>query len=147
MNINTLFAVGGLTFFIYLIYKSLKPKPLPFAPQRSGLLVAQDTGKSKVNQSKTGDASLAIERVRRRAIQGAGRVAKYKLKETHTQLGSTTGALETYFISSICPCPPSCLPYDVVYDGGDENDEFCAYDGDGTVALDAGDDTTKACGV
>lgn len=138
--------IGFASFFGYLIYSSLKPQKSPFAPQRSGLLVAQDTGKTHYNQSKTGDASLAIERVRRRAIQGHGRANKDKLKESHTQFGSSTGAVETYMISSICPCPP-CTAYDVIYDGGDDNDEFCPYDGDGITAIDAGNETTKACGL
>ena len=95
MDINTIFLIGGTSFFIYLIYSSLKPKVLPFIPQRSGLLVAQDTGKSKVNQSKTGDASLFIQKTRRAAIRSSGTPSK----ETHTQLGSTTGAIETYLVN------------------------------------------------
>lgn len=140
-----IFGVGITLLLSYIVYKSLKPVISPFVPQRTGLLVAQDTGKTKHNQSKTGDASLAIERVRRRAIQGHGRVNLTKLKETHTQKGSTTGAIETYMISSICPCPPKCNVFDIIFDGGDAGADYCEYSGDGY--LDAGDDTTKACGV
>ena len=68
-------------------------------PQRSGLLVAQDTGKSKHIQSKTGDASLSIQERRRKAIHYIGQKEKYKLRESHLQTGSTTGAIETFFIS------------------------------------------------
>lgn len=85
--------IGFASFFGYLIYSSLQPKP-SFIPQRSGLLVAQDTGKTHYNQSKTGDASLFIQKVRRKAIRGSNST----VKETHTQLGSTTGAIETYFV-------------------------------------------------
>ena len=140
-----IFGVGVTLLFSYIVYRSLKPSISPFKPERFGLLVAQDTGKTKHNQSKTGDASLHIEKVRRRTIQGQGRTELRKLKETHTQLGSTTGAMETYMISSICPCPPLCQPFDVLFDGGNESSEFCEYAGDGT--LDAGNDTTKACGL
>jgi hypothetical protein len=144
MDINTIVLIGGASLFLYIVYKSLKPVVNPFIPQRTGLLVAQDTGKSKVNQSKTGDASLAIERIRRRAIQGHGRVNKSKLKETHTQKGYTTGAMETFMISAICPCP-TCVSYDIILDGGDQTAEYCEYVGNTT--LDAGNDTTKACSV
>lgn len=94
MNINTIFVTGFVGLFGYIVYKSLKT-PTSMKPERFGLLVAQDTGKSKVNQSKTGDASLFIQKVRRAAIRGSGT----PIKETHTQLGSTTGAIETYFVN------------------------------------------------
>jgi hypothetical protein len=146
MDINMIFGVGITLLFSYLVYRSLTPSPTSFQPQRFGLLVAQDTGKTKYNQSKTGDVSLAIEKIRRRVIQGHGRANPKKLKETHTQLGSTTGAMETYMISEICPCPPKCpINDDIIFDGGDQSAEYCEYVGDET--LDAGNDTTKACGL
>lgn len=95
MNINTIFGVGITLFLSYTIYQSLKPKVSAFAPQRSGLLVAQDTGKTHHIQSKTKDASLFVQKVRRRAIRESGT----PVKETHTQLGSTTGAIETYLVN------------------------------------------------
>lgn len=94
MDINTFLVTGFVSFMGYIVYSSLKPKESPFIPQRSGLLVAQDTGKTHYNQSKTGDASLFIQKVRRKAI----RSSQTPIKETHTQLGSTTGAIETYFV-------------------------------------------------
>jgi hypothetical protein len=93
MSINIIFGVSLSLFFIYLFYSSVKPDTSK--PQRFGLLVAQDTGKSKINQSKTGDASLFIQKVRRKAIRTSGA----PIKETHTQFGSTTGAIETYFVN------------------------------------------------
>ena len=45
----------------------------PSKPSIPGLLVAQDTGKSKQIQSKTGDASMRTELQRRRTIQTVGR--------------------------------------------------------------------------
>ncbi len=95
MDINLIVGTSITLFLSYVIYQSLKPKEPIFSPQRTGLLVAQDTGKSKVNQSKTGDASLFIQKVRRKAI----RISGTPVKETHTQLGSTTGAVETYFVN------------------------------------------------
>jgi len=90
-----IFGVGITLLLSYIVYKSLKPTISPFIPQRTGLLVAQDTGKSKVNQSKTGDASLFIQKIRRSAIRNSGTLTR----ETHTQLGSTTGAIETYLVN------------------------------------------------
>jgi hypothetical protein len=95
MDINMIFGVGITLLFSYIVYSSLKPRISPFASQRTGLLVAQDTGKSKVNQSKTGDVSLFIQKVRRKAIRSSGSLTK----ETHTQRGSATGAIETYFVN------------------------------------------------
>jgi hypothetical protein len=146
MDLNTIFvSLFGILLFYAGYTAWTTPTPVTLNPVRSGLLVAQDTGKSKQIQSKTGDASLVIERLRRRAIQGHGRVHKSRIKETRTQMGSTTGAIETYIFSSICPCPPKCDPYDVIYDGGGENSEYCEIVGDGY--LDAGNATTKACGI
>ena len=95
MDISKVSLIGFTIFLSYVIYQSLKPKASPFIPQRSGLLVAQDTGKSKVNQSKTGDASLFIQKIRRATIRSSKGVPK----ESQTQLGSATGALETYFVN------------------------------------------------
>ena len=144
MDINTIFLIGGASFFIYLIYASLKPKHTSFIPQRSGLLVAQDTGKTKVNQSKTGDASLAIERVRRQTIQSVGRVNKRGIKETRTQLGSSTGAVETFMITGICPP----LPFlNLRFDGGGASSEYCNIltDTGAGVSYDAGGAECQEC--
>jgi hypothetical protein len=140
MDLNTIFlSLFGL-MFIYAGYTAwTTPTPATFNPVRSGLLVAQDTGKSKQIQSKTGDASLSIERVRRRAIQTHGRLHKSRIRETRTQIGSATGAIEM-MITSICP-----RFYDLILDGGDDLDEYCGYPGNGY--LDAGNATTKACGI
>ena len=70
----------------------------PSKPGIPGLLVAQDTGKSKQIQSKTGDASLRTELQRRRAIQTVGREKPWSIKEATYQKGSTTGAIETFFL-------------------------------------------------
>ena len=140
MDLNTIFlSLFGL-MFIYAGYTAWSaPTPVAFNPVRSGLLVAQDTGKSKQIQSKTGDASLSIELVRRRAIQGHGRLDKSRIRETRTQMGSTTGAVEM-MLTAICP-----NFYDLILDGGNEAADYCEYVGNGY--LDAGDATTKACGI
>ena len=131
----------------YLVYQFFKPSPKSVNPQRSGLLVAQDTGKSKQIQSKTGDASMQVELRRRRTIQGSGRINKSSIKETTYQKGSTTGALETFFISGICP-PIQNINEDLLYDGGGASNEYCDIlndDGSG-CAYDAGGSDTRVCG-
>jgi len=101
--------------------------------------------KTHYSQSKTGDASMVTEVRRRLAVQKVGRINQYKLKESRTQFGSTTGAVETYMLSSLGPliCPP-----DAIYDGGNQGNEFCPIlddQGNGKV-LDAGDRNVVVCG-
>lgn len=99
MDLNTIFlSLFGL-MFVYAGYVSwTTPIPVTFNPIRNGLLVAQDVGKSKQIQSKTGDASLHIEKMRRQAISAVGAAKPFSLRETTYQLGSTTGAIETFLI-------------------------------------------------
>ena len=100
MDINVL-SIGilglGIAYMGYQMYTTPKIF-IEKQPDRSGLLVAQDTSNSKQIQSKTGDASLTTERIRRKAIQGHGTLHKSRIRETRTQTGSTTGAIETFFI-------------------------------------------------
>ena len=97
---------------------------VPSAPTRTGLLVAQDTGKSKHNQSKNGDASMNTELQRRRTVQMVGRSKPESIKETVYQKGSTTGAIETFFLLSVCP-PIAQLFENLIYDAGFADDDFC----------------------
>lgn len=85
--------------FVYASYISwTSPIPVTFNPIRNGLLVAQETGKSKQIVSKTGDASMHIEKIRRQTIKSIGSANPLSLKETSYQTGSSTGAIETFFI-------------------------------------------------
>ena len=93
---------------------------------------------------------MATERYRRRAIQGVGRIHPSKIRESRTSSGSSTGAMETFMLSSICP--PIVRPVleqvvDVIqefaafiFDAGFAGDEYdLVLDGDeGGVNLDAG---------
>jgi len=156
MDLNTIFVSLFGILFLYAGYTIwTTPTPVVFNPVRSGLLVAQDTGKSKQIQSKTGDASLAIEGLRRRVIHYFGKKEPSKIRETRTGKGSATGALETYSITfPTCPCPPPRVrPCDIWYDGGYqdsyyEDEEHCRIlegeDGYGSL-LDAGNQTTEVC--
>ena len=101
-------------------------------------------GRTRDLQSLRGDASQYIELRRRQTIHQAGRLQPSKIKETKTQIGSTTGALETFMLSAVCP-KLVCCPKDIIYDGGNQNDEFCPISGSDTK--DGGNELTKVCGI
>ena len=125
-------------------------KQEPTIPKNPITPWGEDTGKTHHIQSKHGDASMMTELRRRQAIQQSGRLNKNKLKESRTQFGSSTGAMETFMLSSVCPVPcPIVCPSDIIYDGGGKTDEFCPIlDAQGSGALlDAGNQNTKACGL
>jgi hypothetical protein len=99
MDLNTIFLSLFGVMFVYGGYTAwTAPIPVTFNPMRSGLLVAQDVGRSKQIQSKTGDASLHVEKIRRGTIKSAGSAKPLSIKESTYQLGSTTGAIETFLI-------------------------------------------------
>jgi len=99
MDLNTIFLSMFGFMFVYVGYTAwTNPILIAFNPIRNGLLVAQDSGKSKQIQSKTGDTSLHIEKTRRQAIKTAGSANILSIKESVHQLGSTTGAIETFLI-------------------------------------------------
>jgi hypothetical protein len=118
--------LGLISFVVaYLTYQVWNnTSPPEFNPIRSGLLVAQDVGKTKQIQSKTGDASMVTELNRRRAIQTIGQFNDSSIKESTHQKGSTTGAIETFFLTAICP-PILAILENIVYDAGDACEEFC----------------------
>jgi hypothetical protein len=87
---------------------------------------------------------MNTELIRRRVIQAVGRLDYSKLKETRTQMGSTTGAFETFMLSTVCPLPSP----NILYDGGGPADEFCPLDDDGSgIPLDGGTHNTSLCGT
>ena len=126
-------ALGALT--IYIGYVINKPEAIVLTTPWN-----EQIGKTRSLQAK-GDASMNTELIRRRAIQASGRLDYSKLKETRTQWGSATGALETFMMSSLCPLPSP----NILYDGGSATDEFCPLDGDGSGLLDAGTHNTSLC--
>jgi len=123
-------------FFGYQKQQELNYKPI--SPWH------QQEGRTRDLQSMHGDASQYIELRRRQAIQRVGRLNPSNIKESKMQLGSTTGALETFMISGICEALP-CCPKDIIYDGGNEQDEYCPIGG--TDTKDAGNPKTKVCGI
>jgi hypothetical protein len=105
----------------------------------------EQVGRTRPIQSKTGDASMATERTRRRAVQADGRLNPRKLKETRTSTGSTTGAVETFFLSSVCPPFPKL---ELLLDADGAYGDYCAVlDGGGDLIYDGGNEDTIVCGV
>lgn len=95
---------------------------------------------------------MATELNRRRAIQGIGCREPKKIRESRTSAGTSTGAMESFFLTAICPVvsvsQPICefvfdagSPLDgnacLILDGGDE--EGIVYDG--------GNPNTIVCGI
>ena len=135
-------------YFAYLYFTL----PLEIVPERPKALWGEQVGRTRSIQSKTGDASMATELSRRRAIQQSGRISKGKLKETRTSTGSTTGAYETFFLTAICPIICAVCPQleSVIFDGGDALDDYCPIlDGDyeNSIYYDGGGIDTQICGV
>jgi len=58
----------------------------------------EQVGKTHAIQSMHGDASMSTELLRRKTIQTVGRLKPMFLKENRTQLGTATGAVETFMI-------------------------------------------------
>lgn len=147
VSINTLMLTLASLLFLYIGYSSLTIT-VPRIPETPRFLWGEATGKERSIQSKTGDASLRTELTRRQTIQGFGRVHPSKIKESRTSSGSYTGAIETFMISAICPCPPNpCPPSEnYVYDGEVYKSEYCnILSGDGTAIYDGGYPTTEVC--
>jgi hypothetical protein len=84
----------GILFLVGVGTYMARSVPKPFVP----IFNIQD-GKQRSLQAK-GDASLYIEKVRRRAIKTVGLQNPEKLRENFTQLGSATGVLETFMYNT-----------------------------------------------
>lgn len=145
----------GLLFLYGAVKYWLLPDSVKYSPTIPQLLVPQQVGKTRSIQSKTGDASMATEKNRRRAIQGVGRIHPSKIRESRTSSGSSTGAMETFMLTSICPPVVRPILEQVVevfqefaafvFDAGFAGDEYdLVLDGDqGGSNLDAGNANTN----
>lgn len=142
MDINTIFIgllILPILYGVYIYYT----QPQWMIPQMPKALWGEQVGRSKLIQSKTGDASLFIEKSRRVANRTGG-----------FQKGFMSAAIDYFFISSLCPCTKipvekcKCKCCDVIdggagapyiysefYDGGGAGTEFsdCAIDGGGVI--------------
>lgn len=144
MDLNTI-AVGVLTIlFTYGIYYAWKET----RPNVQKTLITpwgEQVGRTRPIQSKTGDASMATERTRRKTIFTSSRMYPEKIKESRTTTGSVTGAIETFFLTGMCP--PVLI--DLILQGDGVSDENCLIlDGSsGTDVYDAGGVTTTVCNI
>lgn len=94
----------------------------PYEPPTGALPVPIQVGKNKLIVSKTGDASMATEYKRRRAIIGSNTCG---ISPKFGYGDSTNGSLETYFLSSMCPTFMKDKVCNILYDGGDANTSSC----------------------
>jgi hypothetical protein len=149
MDLNTI-SVWLLSLpLLYLVYLYFT-LPVTTVPEKPQFLWGEQVGRTRPIQSKNGDASMATEMTRRRAIQMVGQQTPSKIKETRTSSGSRTGAIESFFLTAICPAfCKICKDYDIIFDGGYINSEFCPVldDNDGSIVYDAGGIDTFVCGV
>jgi hypothetical protein len=144
MDLNTI-AVGVLTIlFTYGVYYAWK-ETRPVVQKTLVTPWGEQVGRTRPIQSKTGDASMATERTRRKTIFTSSRMYPEKIKESRTTTGSVTGAIETFFLTGMCP--PVLI--DLILQGDGVSDENCLIlDGtSGTDVYDAGGVTTTVCNI
>ena len=124
MDLNSVFLWLFGLLGVYVVFTALT---IPKSVKRpNGLPPPQQFGKTMQIQSKTGDASMKTELIRRQAIYASGQSPFHITRETSLTKGTGTGALETFLITSLCPCPPKPLePDNILYYGGDASNEFC----------------------
>jgi hypothetical protein len=155
MNIN-IFGFGILSLVIlYFLYQYRVFNATGYIPTRSGLLVPEQVGKTRSIQSKSGDASMHTEYSRRKAIIYGMSGQHDRIRESRASTGSTTGALEAFFLTAIASPPivpliqpPSQICYDI-FEGGGVTDEFCYVLDDKSegIEYDAGGVNTIVCGI
>ncbi len=130
-----------LTYGVYYAWKSSQPVVHKTLVTPWG----EQVGRTRPIQSKTGDASMATERTRRKTIFTSNRMYPEKVRESRTATGSVTGAVETFFLSGMCP--PVLI--DLILQGDGVTDENCLIlegNSDGTV-YDAGGVNTTVCNI
>lgn len=151
MDVNTialaLFGFGALyvgwkTYTYYTPIQHSKQLLTPWNHQE---------GKTHYVQSKTGDASMFIQKVRRRAIAEVQRApGKAPLRETRTSIGYTNGVVETYFIDPRFPSVPVPVVEGIILEGGYAGDDECVVlddTGDDCIVYDGGNAESQVCGV
>jgi hypothetical protein len=159
MNVGNIILCLFVVLFGYHAWNVYSAIESPHHIETPDFLVSKQVGRTRQIQSKNGDASMAIEYTRRRAIAAQRYCSintlglpKKAIRETRTSTGQTTGYLESFFISSLCTIapavsavPPGGGPFPATYtifDGLDANGEPIQYvldgNGDIVVAYDGG---------
>lgn len=100
MTINLITVVVSAVVLGIAGYFSYNPKPEVKIPNMMDFPFNQATGKERSIQSKTGDASLFIEKLRRKTIGGTYRSNPEKtIRETQYTKGTAGGAMEAFILS------------------------------------------------
>lgn len=145
MDLNTI-ALGVLSIlFTYTAYSVWK-RTRPVVHKTLITPWGEQVGRTRPIQSKTGDASMATERTRRKTIFTSNRMYPEKVKESRTTTGSTTGAVETFGITGLCPA----VLIDLLLQGNESESNNCIIlDGDSgeEIVYDGGNADTTTCGV
>jgi len=145
MDLNTI-VIGVLgVLFSYTLYHAWKYSR-PVVQKTLITPWGEQVGRTRPIQSKTGDASMATERTRRKTIFTSSRMYPEKIKESRTTTGSVTGAIETFFLSGMCP--PVLI--DLILQGDESESNNCLIlDGDNgeQIVYDGGNAGTTTCGV
>jgi hypothetical protein len=130
MTINLITMIVSALILGIAGYFSYKPKVEVVLPNMRDFPFNQSTGKEKLIQSKTGDASLYTETARRKAIASAYRPnwccpTKVIKESTHTT-GTASGAVEAFILSGFGRIVDCNTCDEIVYDG---NSGECLIDG------------------
>jgi len=130
MTINLITLIVSALVLGVAGYFSYKPKEVQKMPNMMDFPFNQSTGKEKLIQSKTGDASLYTETSRRKVIASTYRPdwccgAKVIKESTHTK-GTTSGAVEAFILSGFGRIVNCNTCDEIVYDG---NGGECVIDG------------------
>ena len=100
MDLNTFGLLFLGSVFLYGAYQYWKSE-IATVPKTLKTPWGEQVGRTRPIQSKTGDASMATELNRRRAIKGASRLNPANLKESRTTTGSATGVSNELTIGAI----------------------------------------------
>ena len=130
MTINLITLIVSALVLGVAGYFSYKPKEVQKMPNMRDFPFNQSTGKEKLIQSKTGDASLYTETSRRKAIASAYRpnwcCPTKTIKETQHTTGTASGAVEAFILSGFGRIVNCNTCDEIVYDG---NAGECLIDG------------------
>ena len=130
MTINLITLIVSATILLVAGYFSYSPKPEVKLPNMRDFPFNQSTGKEKLIQSKTGDASLYTETARRKVIASAYRpnwcCPTKTIKETQHTTGTASGAVEAFILSGFGRIVNCNTCDEIVYDGGGDE---CIIDG------------------
>jgi len=143
MNVGTILLCIFATLLGYQAWSTYSAPVSPLRIETPGFLTSQQVGRTRHIQSMHGDASMATEAHRRRAIAaqrycgGTLNLPKKNIRETRTSKGTHTGYLEAYMISTMCTMAPQVPIVEppvaefIEFDGGNANTDVFDFRFDG----------------